>query len=60
MLDDCPMIEDCPGYDRDRRMCPLRPGDCEFSPVDGEAVLTYETPEVLKPDVSAETPSRPV
>jgi hypothetical protein len=45
MVDECPMTEDCPGYDRDRRMCLIRPGDCEFSPADGEAVLIVETPE---------------
>ena len=38
MVDDCPMTEDCPGYDRDRRMCLIHPGDCEFAPVDGETV----------------------
>ena len=52
MLDECPMTEDCPGYDRDRRMCLLRPGDCEFSPADGEAP-TFETPEALTRDASA-------
>jgi hypothetical protein len=45
MIDDCPMTEDCPGYDRDRRVCLIRPGDCEFSPADREAVLIVETPE---------------
>jgi hypothetical protein len=45
MLDECPMTEDCPGYDRDRRMCLLRPDDCEFSPADGEAAPVFETPE---------------
>ena len=58
MLDECPMTEDCPGYDRDRRMCLLRPDDCEFSPADGEAALMFETlealtPEALTPDASA-------
>jgi hypothetical protein len=53
MVDDCPMTEDCPGYDRDRRMCLVRPGDCEFSPADGEGVLMFETPEKLTPDASA-------
>lgn len=47
------MTEDCPGYDRDRRMCLLRPDDCEFSPADGKAALTFETPEALTPDASA-------
>ena len=45
MIDDCPMTEDCPGYDRDRRVCLIRPGDCEYSLADGEAVLMIETPE---------------
>ena len=52
------MTEDCPGYDRDRRMCLLRPGDCEFSPPDSEAALAFETPETLTPDASAEAVSR--
>jgi hypothetical protein len=47
MPDECPMTEDCPGHDRDRRACLIRPGDCEFSPADGEAVLTIETAEAL-------------
>ena len=53
MVDDCPMTEDCPGYDRGRRMCLLRPDDCEFSPGDGDAALPIETPEALTPDASA-------
>ncbi len=52
MIDECPMTEDCPGYDRDRRMCLLRPGDCEFSPPDSETVLVVETPEAVTPDAS--------
>jgi len=52
------MTEDCPGYDRDRRMCLLRPGDCEFSPADREAVLIVEMPEALTPVASAEAVSR--
>ena len=58
MIDECLMTEDCPGYDRDRRMCLLRPGDCEFRPADGEAALTFETPEALPLDASAEAASR--
>ena len=54
MIDDCLMTEDCPGYDRDRRMCLLRPGDCEFLPADSEAVLIVEIPEALTPDASTE------
>ena len=45
MVDDCPMMIDCPGYDRDRQVCLIHPGDCEFSPADGEIVLVVETPE---------------
>ena len=47
------MTEDCPGYDRDRGVCLIRPGDCEFSPADGEAELTFTTPEAVTPDASA-------
>jgi len=54
MIDECPMTEDCPGYDRARRVCLLRPNDCEFTPTRGEAVLGVETPQVLTPDASAE------
>jgi len=39
------MTEDCPGYDRDRRTCLVRPDDCEFAPGDGEVVLIVETPD---------------
>jgi hypothetical protein len=52
MVDECPMTEDCPGYDRDRRMCFLRPVDCEFAPADDEAVLLVETPEALTASAS--------
>ena len=45
MIDECPMTEDCPGYDRDRRVCLLRPADCDFAPADAEAALVAETPE---------------
>lgn len=47
MLDECPITEGCPGYDRDRRMCLLRPDDREFSATHGEAVVVFETPEAL-------------
>jgi hypothetical protein len=60
MFDECPMTEDCPGYDRDRRMCLLRPGDCEFSPADVEAALIVETPEALTPDAPAGAVSRQI
>jgi len=58
MLDECPMTEDCPGYDRDRRVCLLRPGDCEFSPAEGDAVLIVEMSEALTPDASAQAGSQ--
>ena len=41
------MTEDCPGYDRERRTCLVRPDDCEFAPADGEVVLVVETPAAL-------------
>jgi hypothetical protein len=58
VIDECPMTEDCPGYDRDLRTCLIRPGDCEFNPADAEAALTFETPEALPLDASAEAASR--
>jgi hypothetical protein len=53
MTFDCPMSEDCPAYDRDTRMCLVDPGDCEFSPVDGEATLASEMSEVRTSDTPA-------
>jgi hypothetical protein len=61
MVDECPMTEDCPGYDRDRQLCLIRPDDCEFSPADGEAALVFEapgTPDGPSPDASAMAASR--
>jgi hypothetical protein len=58
MVDECPITEDCPGYDRDLRMCLIRPGDCEFNPAGEQVALTFETPEALTPDVSAQAGSR--
>jgi hypothetical protein len=58
VIDECPMTENCPGFDRDLRMCLIRPGDCEFNPADGEAALSFETPEALMPDASPESGSR--
>jgi hypothetical protein len=37
MIDECHMIEDCPGYDRDRRVCLVGSDDCEFAAPDGRA-----------------------
>lgn len=51
-VDDCPMTEDCPGYDRERGTCLLRPDDCEFAPGGGDAALPIETPEALTPSAS--------
>jgi hypothetical protein len=58
MVDDCPMTNDCPGYDRDRQVCLVHPGDCEFSPPDGEVALFFETPDVVTLEPSAEAMSR--
>ena len=58
MIDECPMTEDCPGYDRGLRMCLIRPGDCEFKPAGGEAELAFETPEPVPLAASAEAASR--
>jgi hypothetical protein len=52
VIDECPMTEDCPGYDRDRRSCLIRHGDCEFSPADNKAILIVETPGTLTLDAS--------
>ena len=54
MVDDCPMTEDCPAYDRDRRMCLVEPGDCEVSTTDGEAAVDLEPPEGRASVASAE------
>ena len=54
MIDECLMTEDCPGYDRDGRVCLIRPGDCPFLPTDEEAALTFETSEAQTPDASPE------
>ncbi|HYN29265.1 MAG TPA: hypothetical protein VES95_05270 [Dermatophilaceae bacterium] len=43
MADDCPMTEECPGFDRERRVCLLRPEDCEFAPPDGGYAATIRT-----------------
>jgi hypothetical protein len=53
MIDECPMTEDCLGYDHDRRVCFLRPADCELAPADGESGLITETAEATAPDASA-------
>ena len=50
-------VRPAPGYDRDRRVCLLRPDDGEFAPADGEAVPTLETPEPLTPGPSAQAGS---
>jgi hypothetical protein len=58
MVDDCPMTADCPGYDRDRRVCLVHPGDCDFSPAEGDAPLVFETRDERTLDPSAEASSR--
>ena len=58
MINECLMTEDCPGYDRDERICILRPGDCPFLLADDETVLIAETPEALTTDASTEGMSR--
>ena len=58
MIDECLMTEDCPGYDRDQRVCLIHPGDCPFLLVDDETVLIVETPEALPAVASAEGVSR--
>lgn len=58
MIDDCPLTEECPGYDRDVRACLLRPGDCEFAPADRETDLVFETSEGAAVGDSAEAASR--
>lgn len=47
MSAECPMTEDCPGYDRDRRVCLLRPSDCEFA-LDADAAPVAGVPD--RPD----------
>ncbi len=58
MVDECPMSVDCPGYDHDRRICLLRPGDCEFAPRDVEAAAVFEAPVAPTHDATAEASSR--
>jgi hypothetical protein len=57
MIDECPMTEDCPGYDRDRDVCLLRPEDCEFAPARGEAAPSVEAFVAPKSDTSDEAGS---
>jgi hypothetical protein len=54
MVDACLMTEDCPGYDRDRRVCLLRPDDCEFTVADWEAASTTTAAEALASDPADE------
>ena len=56
MVDDCPMTEDCPAYDRDLRMCLVHFDDCECAPTVGEAALVLETSQVRTPDTTAGAP----
>jgi hypothetical protein len=43
-MDDCLMTEDCPGFDYDRRVCLLRPGDCELAAGTGDADRGVDAP----------------
>jgi hypothetical protein len=43
------MTEDCPGFDRERRICLLRPDDCEFAARGVEATPTPQPPEPTEP-----------
>lgn len=54
------MTEDCPGYDRDSRVCLIHPGECPFLPADGEASMSFEMPEALVPDTTAGTVPKPL
>ncbi len=45
VIEECPLTEDCPGFDRDLRACLIRPGDCEFNPAETDADLRFETSE---------------
>jgi hypothetical protein len=52
MIAECPMTEDCPGYDREHRVCLLRPTDCEFAP-EADAVPVSDAAQVAEePDGS--------
>jgi hypothetical protein len=52
MIDDCPMPDECPGYDRDRGVCLLRPADCEIAPADVESDRVFETADRPAPEPS--------
>jgi hypothetical protein len=54
MVDDCPMTEDCPAYDRERQLCLVQPGDCEFSPADADTSPLLKPSEVRTPDTAAD------
>jgi hypothetical protein len=58
MIDDCPTTEDCPGYDRDRGVCLVRPEDCEFAPADRGTDMVFEAPEAPTPDAAADVGPR--
>jgi hypothetical protein len=53
MIDECPMTEECPGFDRELMACLLRPGDCEFAPVVQEQGRVSVTPEPASADPAA-------
>jgi hypothetical protein len=53
MTVECLMTEDCPGYDRERQVCLLRPEDCEFAPADRRAAPVVEAPDAPTPGTTA-------
>ena len=55
---ECLMTEDCPGYDSDRRVCLIRPDDCEFAPADDEAAPRPGAPDAPTPDPSGDVEAR--
>ena len=55
---ECLMTEDCPGYDSDRRVCLIRPDDCEFAPAEGGAAPQSGTSEAPTPDPSGDVEAR--
>jgi len=50
MVDDCPMTEDCPGYDRERQTCLVSSGNCDLAHADSQAGPTVEIPETPPPE----------
>lgn len=59
MLDECLMTDDCPGYDRERRVCLIRPDDCDFAPAERDAVRVVDGGGHSAPGGAGDDPSRP-